>query len=102
MRLQWEAFQSWIKREDRASSEKKDEVSNLELVNSVLEQYRQASSLERRQEAFLVLCNVTKDTRTLMSSFKQAASSRLFQFWDNYISMVLLLLKFIRAEREGN
>ena len=33
---------------------------------------------------------------------KQETPSKLFKFWDKYIKMVLFLLEFIQAEREGD
>lgn len=41
---------------------------------------------------------------SLLTVFKTEAKakSKLFCFWDEYISMVLILLQFIKAERTGN
>ena len=92
LRLQWEAFCSWIKKGGGVDDTEDERSLNLDLVNSVVERYR----------AYHVLCNSTKRVGNLLTRFKQEMSSKLFKFWDKYIEMVLLLLKFIRAEREGD
>ena len=90
LRLQWEAFCSWIKKGGGVDDTEDEGSLNLDLVNSVVERYRAATSSEEKKEAYHVLCNSTKHV------------GNLFKFWDKYIEMVLLLLKFIRAEREGD
>lgn len=100
MRLQWDAFCSWLK--NVGGREEEEEQLNVELVNSVLERYRSAASAKERGEAYLVLCNAAVHINTLLNRFKQVISSQLFKFWDDYVTMVLLLLKFIRTERESN
>ena len=59
LRLQWEAFCSWIRREGVDATED-EEGLNLDLVNSVVGRYRTATSFEEKQQAYLVLCNSTK------------------------------------------
>lgn len=105
MRLQWDAFSSWVKEATSNEEDGKDndeEELNVDLVNSVVQSYRSAVTQEQRREAYLVLCNTTVYVNTLFSSFKLETSSQMFKFWDDYVAMVLLLLKFIRAEREGD
>ena len=103
LRLQWEAFCSWIKKGGGGVNDTEDEGSlNLDLVNSVVERYRAATTSEEKKEAYHVPCNYTKSVGNLLTWFKQEMSSKLFKFWDKYIEMVLLLLKVIRAEREGD
>lgn len=75
---------------------------NLDLVNGVVQGYRTATSCEEKKEAYLVLCNSTIRVCDPLTRFKEETSSKRFKFWDKYIEMVLLLLKFIRAEREGD
>jgi len=45
-----------------------------------------------------------EDPIGLFGTFRTEARSKsqLYTFWDNYICMVQLLLRFIRAERTGN
>ncbi|KAK3746863.1 hypothetical protein QZH41_000037 [Actinostola sp. cb2023] len=93
LRLQWEAFCSWVTEEERANSDQ---------LNAIINTYKSASSSGERTDAYLMLCNTTNHVHTLLTQFKQAASSKVFKFWDSYIDLVLLLLKFIRAEREGD
>ena len=72
------------------------------LVDSFIERYRTATTAEEKKEAYLLLCNTANRVEDLLTRFKQETSSKLFKFWDKYIEMILLLLEFIRAEREGD
>lgn len=74
----------------------------LNLVDSVIERYRTATTAEEKKEAYLLLCNTATRVEDFLTRFKQEMSSKLFKFWDKYIDMILLLLEFIRAEREGD
>ena len=74
----------------------------LNLVDSVVERYRTATTAEEKKEAYLLFCNTATRVEDLLTRFKQETSSKLFKFWDKYIEMILLLLVFIRVEREGD
>ena len=71
-------------------------------MNKDIHSYRAASTSEERKDSYLSPGDTSKELRNLFSRFKQKTSSPQFKFWDSYIKMVLLLLRFIRAEREGN
>lgn len=101
MRLQWQAFCLWLR------SEK--EKHRLETVNRVgiasdLAQFQAATSLEERVKAYEELCSSIDSLQKLFCQFKNDAylQSQLFQYWDSYINMVQILLRFIRSEREGD
>ncbi|EDO32115.1 predicted protein [Nematostella vectensis] len=100
LRLQWLAFLVWIKKEEETSAEENG-LCNFQLINATIQRYMQAT-LQKRKDAYLVLCNTTQDVDTLLRRFKESKSSKLFRFWDDNIKMVLLLLKFISAKRKGN
>lgn len=43
-----------------------------------------------------------KDLQRSLEEFNQSSSSKMSEFWQSYIQMVALLLRFIRATREGD
>lgn len=55
-------------------------------------------------ETFERLLMKIQEIAVKFTTFKveSRAKSELFTFWDDYISMVQLLLQFIRAERTGD
>ena len=60
LRLQCEAFCSWIRKEGGVDATEDEGGLNLDLVNSVVGRYRTATSFEEKKEAYLILCNSTK------------------------------------------
>ncbi|CAH3159359.1 unnamed protein product [Porites lobata] len=56
------------------------------------------------KSSFGLLCDKLPQLQQLFARFCTEASqqSKLFQFWNMYIDIVLVLLHFIRAEREGS
>ena len=100
LRLQWQTFCEWIakKREDGQLLEAVD----VDQVESNLTMLKTTTDKEERKEAFYVLFNSTQNLRSLFDQFKRAPKSQLFQFWDSYINIVQVLLRFIRAERQGS
>ena len=101
LRLKWDAFCSWVSKAGGGEVESKGGPI-LNLVDAVIERYRTATTAEEKKEAYLLLCNTATRVEDLLTRFKQETSSKLFKFWDKYIEMILLLLEFIRAEREGD
>ena len=97
LRLKWDAFCSWV---SKGGGEEVESEGGpiLNLVDSVIERYRTATTAEEKKEAYLLLCNTANRVEDLLMRFKQETSSKLFKFWDKYIEMILLLLEFIRAE----
>ena len=98
LRLKWDVFCSWVSKGGGTGVESEG-GSILNLANSVIERYRTATTAKEKKEAYLLLCNTATHVEGL---FKQESSSKLFKFRDKYIEMILLLLEFIRAEREGD
>ena len=101
LRLKWDAFCSWLS-EGGGGEVESEGGPILNLVDSVIDRYRTAVTAEEKKEAYLLLCNIATRVEDLLTRFKQETSSKLFKFWDEYIEMILLLLQFIRAEREGD
>ena len=101
LRLKWDAFCSWLSKGGGGEVESEGGPI-LNLVDSVIDRYRTAVTAEEKKEAYLLLCNIATRVEDLLTRFKQETSSNLFKFWDEYIEMILLLLQFIRAEREGD
>ena len=101
LRLKWEAFCPWVSKGGGGGVESEG-GSILNLVNSIIVRYRTTTTAEEKKEAYLLLCNTATCFEDLLPMrFKQESSSKLYKLWDKYIKKILLLLEFIRAEREG-
>ena len=100
LRLQWQAFGAWM------------ESGNIELPTIYQRQclalinccQRASNDVTSLKTSFDLLCDKLPHLQQPFARFCQQASqqSKLFQFWNVYIDTVLLLLRFIRAEREGS
>ena len=99
MRLQWQAFCDWI-------GDQIYEVDT-ETCNASLENMQEA--LKNKDSDMISQCFDEMQTvlSDKVSNFhhkfisQQRESSDTFAFWIDYINMVMLLLDYIRAEREG-
>ena len=102
MRLRWQAFGIWI-----ASNQNNIylppfmEDQCLALIDCCQRSVVDKSSL---QTSFGKLCDKLTHVMPLFERFCQEAGeqSKLFKFWSMYIDIVLVLMRFIRAEREGS
>ena len=101
LHLKWDVFCSWVSKGGGGGVESEG-GSILNLANSVIERYRTATRAEEKKKAYLLLCKTVTHAEDLLPRFKQESSSKLFKFQDKYIKMILLLLEFIPAEREGD
>lgn len=99
LRLQWQAFCKWVSKEREAE---RLEAVDVVQVETNLNKLKVTTAKEERKEAFDVLCDSLENLSKLFCRFKRESSSQLFQFWESCISMVQVLLRFIRAERQGN
>lgn len=104
LRLQWQAFGKWIK----ANKGNQDtdlppftEDRCIALINSC--QSSIAADDGSLATSFSQLCDNLSDVVPVFEVFRKQAceQSKLFKFWSMYIDIVLLLLRFIRAERDG-
>ena len=73
----------------------------LSLINCCQRESNDVASLKT---SFGLLCDKLPQLQQIFARFCTEASqqSKLFHFWNMYIDIVLLLLCFIRAEREGS
>ncbi|KAK3698426.1 hypothetical protein QZH41_001193 [Actinostola sp. cb2023] len=99
-RLMWSAFAQWC-----GNLEREDEQVDHESLNSKLEACRQA--IESKVGMVQSVKELERDMMKIASLFEKfkaeaVSQSMTFSFWEQYISMVKLLLQFIKAERTGN
>ena len=101
LRLQWQAFCKWLEKEREDHGVEGVDLSQIE---TNLDKFKESSATGEKKKAFDVLCNCSQDLSLLSSCFKSelCASSQLFKSWNSYVEMVLVLLRFIRVEREGD
>ena len=99
-RLMWQAFLRWVvnQREEVSSHYKQA------LISKIQECQRCFREKEPIQQSFDALLKSMDAITSLLNAFKAEAKgrSRLFSFWEEYISMVMILLQFVKAERTGN
>ena len=101
LRLQWQAFCKWLAKE---REDHRLEGVDMSQIETNLDKFKESSATGEKKKVFDVLCNSTQNLILLLSRFKSESceSSQLFKFWNSYVKMVLVLLRFIRAEREGD
>ncbi|CAB4003577.1 Hypothetical predicted protein [Paramuricea clavata] len=77
-RLLWQAFVEWLTREE--------------------------VGLENGPKQLILCRSCIEPLMVLLDTFKLESrkKSKVFNFWEDYINMVLLLLQFVKAERTGN
>lgn len=95
--MQWKEFGEWMKQRDAI----KEQEIYVGLINDCL---RGTSEKAFLQSSFSALFEKIPKLQELFSTFKQEACkhSQLFQFWNLYVESVFLLLRLIRAERDGS
>ena len=101
LRLQWQAFCKWLEREREGHRLEGVDMSQIE---TNLDKFKESSATGGKKKVFDVLCNSTQNLSLLLSRFKSESckSSQVFKFWNSYVTMVLVLLRFIRADRKGD
>ena len=101
LRLQWQAFCKWLEKE---REDHRLEGVDMSQIETNLDKFKESSATGEKKKVFHALCNSTQSLSLLLSRFKSESweSSQLFKFWNSYVEMVLVLLRFIRAEREGD
>ena len=102
LRLQWQAFITHTSGTLTASS--LETLNEDELCTALSKCRATSSSKQEMAQSFDILCGMVTNVQTSFSQFKMKAcmKSQMFKFWNSYIDMVLILLRFIRAERDGN
>ena len=99
-RLLWQAFLRWL-------GSQTAEVNNhhkQNLKTKIQECQRCFKENKSIQQSCDALANDMDAITSLLTVFKTEAKARsnLFSFWEEYISMVMVLLQFVKAERTGN
>ena len=99
-RLQWQAFTTWYQERDDTKK-----TINQDILVEVLTSLQ--NSMQDKEKFLATFQQFKHEIRTVEEEFskynqKKEGSSKLCQFWNNYVGMVQLLLQFIRAERTGN
>ncbi|EDO34446.1 predicted protein [Nematostella vectensis] len=97
LRLRWQAFCVWLNKDRDTEVDPNMEEECMVLINIC----RCASDVGLLQASFSHLC---EKLLPWYEAFCTDAAKRLkmFAFWNNYIEVVSLLLRLIRAEREGS
>ena len=100
LRLQWQAFGAWMEAED-VELPTVYQRQCLSLINYCQRESNDVASLKT---SFGLPCDKLPQLQQIFATFCTEASqqSKLFHFWNMYIDIVLLMLRFIRAEREGS
>ena len=95
-RLQRQAFVQWLSDKQDSSSNKKDVADKIKAYQDVVRHAEEFSEAFRE----LRLPESMSTINTKLTEFKADERKVLqtFAFWDDYISMVQLLLQFIKAK----
>lgn len=98
LRLQWQSFGVWLEEQQNIPDINEDLC--LALITACQSSVNDTDVLKKNVDS---LCEQLPALLDAFAAFKHQASeqSKLFRFWNMYINMVLLLLRFIRAERDG-
>ena len=99
LRLQWKVFCQWMEKAETAQRRRAVQVNELQRNIS---KCREAIGERQGQDKLVDLCESSDNIRILFHEFRKESVSQLSKFWNGYVVMVLLLLRFIKAEREGN
>ncbi|KAL9951848.1 hypothetical protein ACROYT_G044583 [Oculina patagonica] len=94
MRLNWQAFMQCNRESQRSSI-----TRQLEAVEAARQNVREGPTSVNIQA--LTGNPELKDLLQSFEDFNRSSSGKMGKFWQSYIEMVTLLLRFIRATREG-
>ena len=100
LRLQWKAFCRWL--ENAKNDTQRLEAVRVDQVQTNLIKCQAAISAGQVKNVFDGLCDSAENLQHLFQQFQSESHFQLFKFWNSYIKMVLIPLRFIRAEREAN
>ena len=100
LRLQWKAFCRWL--ENANTDTQRLEAVRVDQVQTNLIKCKAAISVGQAKNVFDGLCDSAENLHHLFQQFQSESHSQLFKFWNSYIKMFLILLRFRRAEREAN
>lgn len=103
LRLQWKAFTEWHANQFEDEGDLSD--MDVDAISRAISQCRENTSTgESPSEPFQDVCEGLQKVDRLFKAFKSEgeAQSNLFALWNSYITMVSVLLDFIRAERTAD
>ena len=95
LRLQWKAFCRWL--ENANTDTQRLEAVRVDQVQTNLIKCKAAISAGQVKHVFDGLCDFAENLHHQFQQFQ--SHSQLFKLWNSYIKMILILLRFIRAER---
>ena len=105
LRLQWQAFVTWIMKQ-REMNPPLDLIDYDAICSNLMKCIATVDNREELNANFDNFCVAICDVLIFFNQFKQEAHTRsqMFEFWDSCIGIsgILVLLQFIRAERDGN
>ena len=99
-RLLWQAFLEWLERQQIGLENGAKQV--------IICRIKQCQNTINQEDFFAdnwsSLQGCIEPLMLLLDDFKLESrkESKVFNFWEDYINMVLLLLQFVKAERTGN
>ena len=92
LRLRWEVFQNWLKM-------KQPEFEEKNIVSKIAKVRESFLSSELKD---LISSSSFAELHDLYKEFGKEEPGAMGSFWNSYIHLVSLLLKYIRSTREGN
>ena len=98
LRLQWKAFCRWL--ENANTDTQRLEAVRVDQVQTNLIKCKAAISAGQVKHVFDSPCDSAENLHHQFQQFQ--SHSQLFKLWNSYIKMILILLRFIRAERGVN
>ena len=94
LRLQWKAFCEWLQKADNTLKLK---ALEMDTIVSELANCRDAIVENKLQEHLPSLCESLKEIHLLFYKFCRGCTSPLSVFWNSYIDLVMLLLRFYQG-----
>ena len=97
-RLQWRAFVKWHSRQEGSDVDEDAVMEQVTACQLALEEEKDV------QNTMLRMCDAITTLESEFTRFQTEArgKSQLLAYWSDYVSMVQLLLQFIKADRTGN
>lgn len=81
-----------------------EQVEEKDILDNISQCIEACKSKQDNVEPMKDLSETLSSLLELFQEFKNTAKTKsaMFTFWDEYIMMVLIMLQFIKAERNGN
>ena len=97
----WEAFTVWVKENDKMGEE---QIYDLSKKVTDLQAALLAKNLETTDQSISELKDMLDALEDLMEEFSayMRQQSKTYIYWENLMQMIVILLQYIRAERDSN